>query len=160
MNNALKWAFALALLLLIFMGIAYATADLNAVLLERAVEPASARPEAFEKLYEQIARGDLDNNQYAKIPANDPGRYSFVTYTVKLSGFCPLPAQWALLNLTPNPGDIAFVQGDPQDVPAFGARTLTATLLTENEAANTPHRFWAEYYVFGALKSVTVQQPA
>lgn len=155
-----KWLSVAAVLLILLMGSVYLTAQLSASLVSATVEPATKRAEEFDRLYRAVSRGDLESNQYKSAIVNDPARYSFITYKVSLSSFCPIPAEWALVNLSPNAADVALLQGDPETVPPLGGRTLTATLLTENEAVASPRNVWAEYYILGSLKSVTAAQAA
>jgi len=148
MSRITKFLLALAILLLALFIYAYASSSLTATQVNRVVESAADRQSVFESLADSLKRGDI-STQFAALPDGDPENYAFVTYTVQLEGFNLLPAQWAVLSLTPQEGDIVLIQGAPQEVPVFGGAQLSATLLTRADAADAPRDLWADYYVMG-----------
>lgn len=136
---------------------AFVSAQLSAVLEDITIEPAQNRASTFESLREALRRGDLAGSQYRDMDGDEASDYAFITYTVRLEGYSLLPAEWAVLSLSPLPGDIVLIQGPPQDAPSFGGCLLSATLLTSAQEAESARSLWAEYYVLGRAHSATVR---
>lgn len=159
MSKAAKIVSALAIFACALTAYLLASAHFQAVILSVKVESAADRPDAFRPLAEAIERGDLGTGQFGTLSSDDPADYAFVTYAVELKGRSPLPAEWAVLCLSPLGGDVAFLPGTATDIPPFGARTLTGTLLTSAADAGQARHLWAEYYLFGRLLSAVAEAP-
>ena len=161
MNKLAKWLSIIAVLALALAVYLVVSAQLTAAVISVQVESAADRLETSETLCDALERGDLDTNQYRQITSDAASDYTFITYTVTLSSLCPLPAEWAVLSLSPLDGDIAFLPGDAQDVSPFGTRTINATLLTTHEdPQQTTRNLWVEYYVFGRAMSAVAESQA
>lgn len=160
MAKLAKWLTVATVVTLVLTAFLIVSAQLSATVTAVSIEPAADRPDAFESLAAAIERGDLDDNQYRQLFSDNVEDYAFVTYAVELTGFCPLPAEWAVVKLSPQSGDVALLNGAPVDVPPFGARTVTATLLTALDHAGDARSLWVEYYVFGRSMSAAAHDSA
>lgn len=150
MNKLAKWLSVFAVVALAVTLYIVFSAQMTASLLSVSVQNASERLDTFTSLSAAIERGDLGNNQYRQTMSGDAGDYVFITYTVRLSGHCPISGEWAALGLSPGDEDVAFVPGDPQSTGPFGDCTINAVLLTAaSQAGDTARNMWVEYYVFG-----------
>ena len=159
MSKAAKIVSVLAICACVLTAYLLASARFQAVILSVKVESAADRLDAFRSLAETIERGDLGAGQFGTLDSDDPADYAFVTYAVELKGRSPLTAEWAVLCLSPLGGDVAFLPGVATDIPPFGARTLTGTLLTRAADAGQERHLWAEYYLFGRSLSAVAEAP-
>lgn len=157
MTKRTKGLLAVSILLVALMALVAATSNLRANIAAVRVQAASERQAEFDEVMTSALLGDFGDAQYRVPTSTNAADYAFVTYEIALSSFCPLPADWAIVNLTPAEGDVALIRGEAQTVPPFGGRTVTATLLTSAEAAQAERKVWAEYYVFGRFLTANTQ---
>ncbi len=157
MSKACKIVTAITLVTVALTVYILASAQLSADIVSIKIENAADRTDTFAPLADAIERGDLADNQFRALKSDEAADYAFVTYTVELSGHCPISAEWAVLSLSPVGGDVAFLPGEEQDVPPFSSRTINATLLTAREDAEAARNLWVEYYVFGRAMSAVVR---
>ncbi|MEF9895029.1 MAG: hypothetical protein RR843_04560 [Clostridia bacterium] len=155
MSKSAKWISVIALVCLTLFVVVFLSEQLSASLVGIEVVPASDQQDAFSALLASSKRGDFARSQFREMESENASDYAFITYTVKLSGSCPLPARWAELNLAPAQGDVLLIS-DPIDVSPFGKGTLTATLLTHAASAGEARSLWAEYYVLGRAMNAPV----
>lgn len=157
MGRAGKILLAVTVVAVAAFAYAFVSSQLSASLESAVVEEAQARQSAFDTIAQTLKRGDLSGVQYRDLTSDEAQDYAFITYTVQLEGANLLPAEWAVISLTPLEGDVVLIQGAPQDVPSFGRATLSATLLTTKDQADAPRNLWVEYYVLGKVYSASVR---
>ena len=157
MGRAGKILLAVTLASVLAFAYALLSAQLSATLVSAVAEGADTRADTFAELAAALKRGDLAAVQYQDLKGDKAADYAFVTYTVELKGLNLMPAEWAVLSLTPLEGDVVLIQGAPQDMASFGSCTLSATLLTRRDLAQAQRGLWVEYYVLGQAHSATVR---
>lgn len=157
MGRAGKILLAVTLAAVLVFAYALVSAQLSATLVSAVAEGADTRVGTFDELAEALARGDLSAVQYKELQSREAADYAFVTYTVELKGLNLMPAEWAVISLTPLEGDVVLIQGAPQDMASFGNCTLSASLLTRRDLAQAQRELWVEYYVLGQAHSATVR---
>lgn len=160
MGKSGKIILAVTIAAVVLFAYVYISAQLSATLISVDVESAAQRQTVFESLSDALENGDLSAVQYSVMESSNPEDYAFVTYTVDLEGYNPLPAEWAVLALAPAQGDVVLVQGSPQTAAPFGKATVTATLLTRADNVDAQRKIWVEYYVMGRALNAAVRTPS
>lgn len=163
MYKAMK-ALAIATLIVTIMGalaVLYGINTLAPVVEQTSVltTPAQQAQDIFDSVMEQTGKGTFTGRMFSQPGALDAKDCTFVTYTVRLANKGFFPAEWVSLDMQPIQGDLLQLDNVQANVLARGSRgDISATILHEGDAAQTPRAYTIQCYVFG--RKITLEGTA
>lgn len=121
-----------------------------------ATAPASEHPDACASIQNIITSGAA-HQQFGQLPASPDG-CTLVDTTITLSNIGLFDAEWIDISVSPAPGDIAVysITGEASSLAAGANGQVNLKLLT-TAPAETPRKITLNYYIYGMLRSVTVE---
>jgi hypothetical protein len=147
MRKLARWLTIALMAILVLFFLLWAGTGLRASVAGADAQAATAQQEVFDTIAGAILSGDMGSDQFKKVAEPDPGNYQIVTYRVQVRNPGLLGADWVRLKLSPKKQDVALL-ATPVDIGPFGAREVTAQLLTE-AGADAQRDVWIEYYTLG-----------
>ena len=119
------------LLSLAGVGYVYLTATVTVTATGVATLEASAQPDTFNSLRQQLEEGSVAGTVFTDTVGDDPEQYKFVTYRVQLKNNTWLDAELVELAVTPRDGDVLQLEGGSSvTLTARSGGTYEATILT------------------------------
>lgn len=121
-----------------------------------ATAPASDYPDVCASITSIVNSGAAPQ-QFAALPSSPEG-CTLVDMTVSLSNYGLFDAEWISISVEPAEGDIAVysMTGESSAIAARTAGQVNLKLVT-TAPAETTRKVTLNYYVFGMLRSVTVE---
>lgn len=121
-----------------------------------ATAPASDHPDACASIQTIVSSGAA-HQQFGQLP-NSPAGCTLVDTTVTLSNIGLFDAEWIDISVTPASGDIAVysLTGEASSLAAGTSGQVNLKLLT-TAPADTKRRITLNYYIYGMLRSITVE---
>ena len=121
-----------------------------------ATAPASDYPDVCTSI-QNIITSNAAPQQFAELPASPEG-CTLVDMTISLTNPGLFDAEWIDISVSPADGDIA-VYSMTGETPSNAARTTGQDnlKLVTSAPADAARRITLDYYVFGMLRSVTIE---
>lgn len=136
------------------VGYLYTTCQITVVDVGAQATAAADQPTLFDELKTQQERQEVIGTSYSKEELTAPEDYQFLTYSIRLSNTCFIPADNVEVQVTPMAGDVLQI-GDTaiRTLPARATGDISATILTH--AGSQPVReLMVTYYLWGIPFSV------
>ncbi len=125
-------------------------------------EPTIATADAMDHIdvcrsIQSIMNANAAPQKFAELPGSPEG-CTLVDTTVTLTNPGLFDAEWLDISVSPAPGDICVysLTGEAASIPAQSASHVNLKLLT-TAPAGTPRTITISYYIYGMLRSVTVE---
>lgn len=121
-----------------------------------ATAPAADHPDACASIQNIISSGAAPQ-QFGQLP-DSPDGCTLVDTTITLSNIGLFDAEWIDISVTPAPGDIAVysLTGEASSLASRTSGQVNLKLLT-SAPAGTSRKITLNYYIFGMLRSITVE---
>jgi len=121
-----------------------------------ATAPASDHPDACTSI-RNIVNAGAAPQQFDQLP-DSPDGCTLVDTTITLSNIGLFDAEWIDISVSPAPGDIAVysLTGEASSLAAGTSGQVNLKLLTA-APAETTRKITLNYYIFGMLRSITVE---
>lgn len=131
------------------VGYLYMTANVSVAALGVGATEATAQPEVFAALAQQLSEGSVTGTVFRDKPLGKIEDYQFLTYTVRLQNNCFLPADMIELQITPMDGDVMqLYDGTPCTLRARDMGDVQATILTGIDM-HAIREITVTYYIWG-----------
>jgi len=134
-------------------------AELRVTQAEVRVVPASDMIIQFQSLHRAVRERALLGKQFEEGPEDDPAAYEFHVYTVGLRNRGLIPADWARLDVRPEPGIV--LQSDSESagqVPALGSGEIQLVTLARR-GSGAARRLSLTYFIWSRSYSIPIDVP-
>ena len=138
------------LLTLVGVGSLYMTANIYVEAAGVVTSEASAQPEMFSALSDQLRLGALVGTSFTSETALGPVEdYQFCIYTVRLRNDCRIPAEMVELQVSPMAGDVLQVGDVPEVTVQPGATADAAAVILTDADMHAIREITITYYMWG-----------
>lgn len=150
MKAAAMVSVILLIVCLLGVGALYLTADVTVRGVDVVAVEASAQPELFEQLRQQVETGSVQGTPFTRQSwLDDASHYQFYRYTIRLENRCFVAADMIEAQVTPMDGDVLQI-GDfsPKRLPGRSSGDLQITILTDI-GMHPVREINLSYYIWG-----------
>ncbi|NLI22852.1 MAG: hypothetical protein GX418_15060 [Clostridiales bacterium] len=145
---------ALVVLALGIFAYFFATAKVTVERYDAQGVPASAYPEQFAQIQQQVAQQTFEGTLFQTRVSGSADAYAFITFTLEVNNQCLVPIDMVEVQVVPDPSDV--LQLGDREVHSLGVKTkgyINATILTAKDS-HSIRELILTYYVWGVSFSL------